>query len=204
MLSMSRRAVADAAQLLVDSRGTTCAWLRNASPGRIVECAKHAHDADINVAAFREQHGSRVIAAPGWSLDESRDSRVADAAWWLFQHCGSRIQSLRPWSGKLIIEVYERNLADAKDRNERRSEVADAAQWLFLNRNCASGKVAGWDREFILRAYAIARGHDEMFEEEKKYSLSDLRRAYDMGHAQGSLGENGFNNEWRDAALKEI
>lgn len=143
-----RRVCAEAAYALWCSRRNVSeAWLKLTKPENIIDRAKLAAmlDSGEDYKSYREQHGSRVIAAPGWSLDESRDSAVADAA-----------------------------------------------QWLYLNRNCSSRKIHEWDSEFILRAYSIAKAHDERFVEHKKYSLSDLQRAYDMGF--GASGE-GWNQE---------
>lgn len=145
MLSTQRRAVADAAQLLVVSRGATSGWLYCARPGQIVECARHADNADRNIAGFREQHGYRVIAAPGSTL------------------------------------------------LDRDSAVADSAQWLFLNRAAVgSDFLERTESEKILRVCEIPKRWDAApcpFEE-KKYSLSDLRRAYDMGFGNSAEGWN--------------
>lgn len=73
-----------------------------------------------------------------------------------------------------------------------RRRVADAAQWLWLNRECCS---LAWlilaDSDYIKRAHNIAKTYSERLEV-KKYSLSDLQRAYDLGF--GTSGE-GWNQE---------
>lgn len=68
--------------------------------------------------------------------------------------------------------------------------VADAAQWLWLNREAASSDwLARMDSDYIVRACKLARTYSERLEY-KNYSLSDLRRAYDMGFAASGEGWN--------------
>lgn len=70
------------------------------------------------------------------------------------------------------------------------SPVADAAQWLWLNREAASADwLARTDSDHIVRTCKLARTYSERLED-KKYSLSDLRRAYDMGFAASGEGWN--------------
>lgn len=158
-LIAGRRRTADAALALWGSRyRVSQEWLACAAPGYIRQCARrHAMDVRAVHPGYRENHGGRVIAAPG---------------------------SCSP---------------------ERATQVADSAQWLWLNREAAS---VAWlmsrDADQIERACGMARKYSERLEE-KKYSLSDLRRAYDMGHHHGvTNGVHCYTNQMRDGALKEI
>lgn len=84
MFCTERRSVADAALALwLSPRNVSKEWLSLAAPYYIRECAAMLQT-QAYVAHYMEQHGSRVIAAPGSSLDESRDSAVADSAQWLW------------------------------------------------------------------------------------------------------------------------
>lgn len=76
--------------------------------------------------------------------------------------------------------------------SERDSSVADAAQWLWMNREAASvAWCARVDSDYILKASKLARSYSERLDvKEKKYSLSDLGRAYDLGFSASGEGWN--------------
>lgn len=91
----------------------------------------------------------------------------------------------------------------------RKTEVADAAQWLFLNRTTVgSDFLAITEPEKILRVCEIAKRWDAAPcpLEEKKYSLSDLCRAYDEGFCAAGMSQ--FDSEdyksQRHEALREF
>lgn len=71
--------------------------------------------------------------------------------------------------------------------------AADAAQWLWLNRRCGDYQnLSTWPSDVILRIAKACREWDAQPDtpEDKNYSLSDLRRAYDMGFAASGEGWN--------------
>lgn len=77
--------------------------------------------------------------------------------------------------------------------SERDSSVADAAQWLYLNRKMVtSERLYHWPDSQILRSAKICKKWDANPDpqEEKKYSLSDLGRAYDLGFSASGEGWN--------------
>lgn len=117
--------------------------------------------------------------------------RIAEAAQYLFMVHGAEPGFLIGARPAQIDDAY----AAARAATKRDSSVADAAQWLYMNRELVSyEKLSSWPSVVILRAAEACRGWDAQFDpsDYKNYSLSDLRRAYDMGF--GNSGE-GWNQE---------
>lgn len=116
---------------------------------------------------------------------------LADAAQSLATNCGIEQEWLATATPGKIIGAYEGSLLRLELAN--RALVADAAQWLHLNRDrVTEAWLHSKDGETIRRVRSIAQSYSERLPlQVKKYSLSDLRKAYDMGFGASGEGWNG-------------
>lgn len=195
-MSLFRELVADAALILWQSgRRVSQEWFAMTQPENILErAALFASLAQVNITQYREQHGSRVIAAPGSErLASVAVRKVLDAD----QAPG--LSGAIPGSPIRFGDYVIGYVGGEKP-------VADAAQWIWLNRSTRADWSGFNFSDVILKTYQIGKEFDARKQtEEKKYSLSDLRRAYDMGHHRGvSNGVHCYTNQMRDEALKEL
>ena len=183
-MSVMKEVVAGAARSL---------WMDLVGPeDGLQEKLNGAFGATIVYSEAMQKLGDRFagLSPAGFAVLSQQRWRAAEAAKYLFTIHGTDSGWLAGSRAGQIIDVFEK----VRGAVPRDSSVADAALWLYHNRGARLQTLAFKSGAIILQIYLACKSSDDARArtawDERKYSLSDLRRAYDMGFGNSSEGWN--------------